>query len=108
MDGAWDAVIVGGGHNGLVSAAYLAKAGLKVLVLERRGIVGGACITEEVFPGGKFSRLAYSARFLRPEIIPDLDLPRFGYQVHAFSPQFFLPVSNGGSNLLWNYPERIP
>src|SRR3989449_4903789 len=78
---AWDAVIVGGGHNGLVSAAYLAKAGLKVLVLERRPIVGGACITEEVFPGVKFSRLAYSAGLLRPEIIRDLHLPRFGYEV---------------------------
>src|SRR5256885_10708969 len=61
----WDAIIVGGGHNGLVSAAYLAKAGLRILVLERRRIVGGACITEEVFPGVKFSRLAYSAGLLR-------------------------------------------
>src|SRR3989475_3328092 len=105
MDGAWDAVIVGGGHNGLVSAAYLAKAGLKVLVLERRGVVGGACITEEVFPGVKFSRLAYSAGFLRPEIIRDLDLARFGYEVHAFDPQFFLPFPDGDSMLLWNDPK---
>jgi len=102
----WDAVIVGGGHNGLVSAAYLAKAGLKVLVLERRPIVGGACITEEVFPGVKFSRLAYSAGLLRPEIIRDLDLARFGYEVHAFDPQFFLPFPNGDSILLWNDPKR--
>src|SRR5256885_6295764 len=106
MDGAWDAVIVGGGHNGLVSAAYLAKAGLKVLVLERRGIVGGACITEEVFPGVKFSRLAYSAGLLRPEIIRDLDLARFGYEGHAFAPQFFLPFPNGDSIPLWNDPPR--
>src|SRR3989440_6605420 len=99
MDGAWDAVIVGGGHNGLVSAAYLAKAGLKVLVLERRPIVGGACITEEVFPGVKFSRLAYSAGLLRPEVIRDLDLARFGYEVRAFNPQFFLPLPNCQSTL---------
>src|SRR3989442_267245 len=106
MDGAWDAVIVGVGHNGLVSAAYLAKAGLKVLVLERRQIVGGACITEEGCPGVKFSRLAYSAGLLRPEIIRDLDLARFGYEVHAFDPQFFLPFPDGDSMLLWNDAEK--
>ncbi|HVG36440.1 MAG TPA: NAD(P)/FAD-dependent oxidoreductase, partial [Thermoplasmata archaeon] len=106
MDGTWDAVIVGGGHNGLVSAAYLARAGFKVLVLERRHIVGGACITEEVFPGVKFSRLAYSAGLLRPEIVRDLDLARFGYEVHAFDPQFFLPFPDGDSMLLWNDAER--
>ncbi|HLQ41888.1 MAG TPA: NAD(P)/FAD-dependent oxidoreductase, partial [Thermoplasmata archaeon] len=106
MDGTWDAVIVGGGHNGLVSAAYLAKAGLKILVLERRRIVGGACITEEVFPGVKFSRLAYSAGLLRPEIIQELDLARFGYEVHPFDPQFFLPFPDGDSMLLWNNADR--
>src|SRR5213594_3987370 len=106
VDRTRDAVIVGGGHNGLVSAAYLAKAGLKVVVLERRPIVGGASITEEVFPGVKFSRLAYSAGLLRPEIIHDLELARFGYEVHAFDPQFFLPFPNGDSILLWNDAER--
>src|SRR2546428_6534407 len=106
MSGAWDAVLVGGVHNGLAAAAYLAKAGLKVLVLERRRIVGGACITEAVFPGVKFSRLAYSAGLLRPEIIRALDLARFGYEVHAFDPQFFLPFPNGDSILLWNDPAR--
>src|SRR3989475_1825142 len=106
MDGIWDAIVVGGGHNGLVAAAYLAKAGRRVLVVERRPIVGGACITEEVFPGVKFSRLAYSAGLLRPEIIRDLELARFGYEAHPFDPQFFLPFPNGNSLLLWNDAER--
>ncbi len=102
----WDAVIVGGGHNGLVAAGYLAKAGLKVLVLERRGLVGGASVTEEVFPGVRFSRLAYSAGLLRPEVIRDLDLASFGYEAHPFDPQFFLPFPNGDSILLWLDNER--
>jgi phytoene dehydrogenase-like protein len=106
MDGAWDAIVVGGGHNGLVAAAYLSKARLRVLVVERRPIVGGACITEEVFPGVKFSRLAYSAGLLRPEVIRDLELARFGYEAHPFDPQFFLPFPNGDSLLLWNDAER--
>src|SRR2546426_10616777 len=106
MDGTWDAIVVGGGHNGLVAAAYLAKAGQRVLVVERRPIVGGACITEEVFPGVKFSRLAYSAGLLRPGIIPELDLPRVGDEGHAVDPQFFPPFPNGDSMLLWDGAER--
>jgi phytoene dehydrogenase-like protein len=106
VSGSWDAIVVGGGHNGLVAAAYLGKAGLRVLVVERRAIVGGASTTEEVFPGVRFSRLAYSAGLLRPEVIQDLELPRFGYEVHPFDPQFFLPFPDGDSILLWNDAEQ--
>jgi phytoene dehydrogenase-like protein len=102
----FDAVIVGGGHNGLTAAAYLAKAGLSAIVLERRPIVGGACVTEEVFPGVRLSRLAYSAGLLRPEVIEDLQLAKFGYEAHPFDPQFFLPFPDGDSILLWNETDR--
>ena len=74
----YDAIIIGGGHNGLVTAAYLARAGKKVVVLERRHVLGGAAVTEEIFPGFKFSVCSYVVSLLRPEIIRDLDLPRHG------------------------------
>src|SRR2546428_11464045 len=102
MDGIWDAIVVGGGHNGLVAAAYLAKAGRRVLVVERRPIVGGACITEEVFPGVKLSRLAYSAGLFRPAIIPDLQPARFGYPGPPFDPPFFLPFPDRDPLLPWH------
>jgi phytoene dehydrogenase-like protein len=77
----YDAIIIGGGHNGLVSAAYLAKAGLSVLCLERRHVLGGAAVTEEIFPGFKYSVCSYVVSLLRPEIIRDLDLPRHGLEI---------------------------
>jgi len=77
----YDAVIIGGGHNGLTSAAYLARAGWSVLVLEARHVLGGAAVTEEIIPGFKFSVASYVVSLLRPEIIRELDLPRHGLEI---------------------------
>jgi phytoene dehydrogenase-like protein len=96
----YDLIIIGGGHNGLVTAAYLARAGAKVLVLERREMVGGACVTEEVWPGYKVSTAAYVNSLLRPEIIRDLELKRHGFQMLPRSPSSFTPFPDGRSLLL--------
>lgn len=95
-----DAIIIGAGHNGLVTAAYLAKAGWKVLVLERREIVGGCCITEEVWPGFKVSTAAYVNSLLRPKIIRDLDLKSHGFEMLPRSPSSFTPFPDGRSLLM--------
>ena len=93
----YDAIIVGAGHNGLVTAAYLARAGLRVLVLERRYVVGGACVTEETFPGFKVSTAAYVNSLFRKEIVRDLRLAEHGYQVLARQPSSFTPYADGRS-----------
>ena len=91
----YDAVIVGAGHNGLVAACYLAKAGLKVLVIEKRYVIGGATVTEEIVPGFKFSRLAYVNSLFRPEIINDLRLKKYGFQLLPRNPSSFTPFPDG-------------
>jgi phytoene dehydrogenase-like protein len=87
----YDTIIIGAGHNGLVAAAYLARTGKRVLVLERREVVGGACVTEEAFPGFKVSTAAYVNSLLRPEIIRDLELHRHGFELLPRNPSSFTP-----------------
>ncbi len=99
----YDAIVIGGGHNGLTAAAYLARAGRKVLVLERRYLVGGAAVTEEVFPGFKFSVCSYVVSLLRPEIIRDLDLPRHGLEILPLDGTF-TPMPNG--DYLWRVNDH--
>jgi phytoene dehydrogenase-like protein len=101
----YDAVLVGGGHNALVAAAYLARAGRRVLVLERRPMVGGAAVTEEVFPGFKFSVFSYVVSLLRPEIIRDLDLPRHGLQILPLE-STIVPLEGGDYLGLWSDPDQ--
>ena len=91
----YDAIVVGAGHNGLIAAGYLAKAGKKVLVLERRSIIGGATVTEEWFPGYHLSTCSYVCNLLLPEVIADLELERHGYEVRPFDPQYFVPFPDG-------------
>ena len=101
----YDAIIIGGGHNGLVCAAYLAKAGRKVLVLERRPKVGGAAITEETVPGFQFSACSYVISLLRPWIIRDLDLPGRGMEILPLE-STFTPFPDGRYLLRDADPER--
>ncbi len=95
-EGRCDALIIGGGHNGLVCAAYLAATGLKVTVLERRGVVGGAAVTEEFYPGFRNSVAAYTVSLLNPKVIHDLDLPAHGLRVVERRAANFLPTADGG------------
>src|SRR5688500_11472279 len=95
MPQTYDAIIIGAGHNGLVAAAYLAKAGQKVLVLERRDVLGGCCVTEEVWPGFKVSTASYVNSLFRPEIIRDLELKRHGFEMLPRSPSSFTPFPDG-------------
>ena len=106
MPDEFDAVVVGGGHNGLVAAAYLAKAGARTLVLEQREVVGGAAVTEEPWPGFRISTFSYAAGLLRPEIVADLELPRFGYQTFLLDPEMFVPLPGGRSLTLWNDDDQ--
>src|SRR6476469_6763808 len=99
----YDVIVIGGGHNGLINAAYLAKAGRKVLVVERRHLVGGAAVTEEIYPGFKYSVCSYVVSLLRPEIIRELDLPRHGLEILPLDGTF-TPMPDG--DYLWRVNDH--
>ncbi|MGH2523746.1 MAG: phytoene desaturase family protein, partial [Anaerolineales bacterium] len=101
----YDVIIIGGGHNGLVAAGYLARAGKKVLVLERRYLVGGAAVTEEIYPGFKYSVCSYVVSLLRPEIIRDFNLPAHGLEILPL-PSTFTPLPDGDYIAFWDDHDR--
>ena len=102
----WDVIVVGAGHNGLACATYLARAGRRVLVLERRDRVGGACTLEEPWPGYRVSPCAYVCGLLHPLIIQELDLVRRGLDWHAADPGLFVPFEDGSSVQLWGDDDQ--
>ena len=97
----FNAIIIGGGHNGLVTAAYLAKGGVRTLVLEARELVGGCAVTEEIWPGYKVSTASYLSSLLQEKVVQDLELARYGYQVDAKDPAFFSPFPDGRHLFMW-------
>ena len=105
-DGVRDVVVVGGGHNGLACAAYLAKAGLDVAVLERREVLGGAAVTEEPWPGYRVSSASYVVSLLPPRIVHELDLERHGYRTSIVTPDYFVPFPDGSGLTLWGDTAR--
>jgi phytoene dehydrogenase-like protein len=102
----YDIIILGGGHNGLVAAAYLSGAGLKVLLLERRDVLGGACVTEEMFPGYRVSACSYICHLLQTKVIEDLELRKHGFDVYPLDPSRFQPFPDGMRLLIWDDVER--
>ena len=106
MPETFDAIIVGGGHNGLVTAAYLAAAGRKVLVLESRELVGGCAVTEEIWPGYKVSTASYLSSLMQEKVVQDLELAKFGYRVDAKDPAFFSPFPDGRYFFMWQDRQK--
>ena len=103
----FDVIVVGGGHNGLIAANYLGRAGKKVLVVERRDILGGACVTEEFFPGARFSSCSFVAGVLRPQIISELELiSRFGLELYAPDPQGFALFDDASHVFVWQDVDK--
>ena len=102
----YDAIVVGGGHNGLTASFYLARAGMKTLVLERRDLLGGACVTEEIAPGCRASTASYIASMLRPEVIRDLDLERHGLRMVPCEPGLQAAFEDGTVLPWWTDHER--
>src|SRR5450755_4400869 len=102
----YDAIVVGGGHNGLVTAAYLARAGRSVLVLERRPMLGGCAVTEEIWPGYRVSTGAYLISLLQERIIRELELERFGYRVLPKDPAFFSAFPDGRHLFFWQDEKK--
>src|SRR5437016_6731667 len=100
----WDAVVVGGGHNGLTAAAYLARAGRAVLVLERRQQLGGACTIDRPFPDPRYviSPCAYLVGLLHPLVVDELELRRHGYRLHPVDPHLWCPFDDGSDLPLWD------
>ena len=102
----YDAIVVGAGHNGLTAAAYLARAGMSTLVLERRHMVGGCCVTEEIAPGCRVSTTSYIASMLRPEVISDLDLREHGLRMVPCDPALQVPFPDGEVVPWWTNRDR--
>ena len=107
-EGTWDVIVVGAGHNGLTAAAYLARAGRTVLVLEARNRIGGACTLEHPFedPGFVVSPCAYLVGLLHHRVIDELDLRRHGYRVHVVDPHLWCPFDDGTALSLWDDSAR--